>query len=189
MHCHATCNEAKDRAGAWHGRRRSKSPYVIAALILVACIGCDQATKALATQPLRHAPPRSYFHDTLRLEYALNPGGFLSLGRGLPALLRRLVFIGFNTVLLLGVGLFLLHQRDIPPVRAVALIFILAGGIGNLIDRILHHGDVVDFISVGLGPVRTGIFNVADVAMTFGALAVLLQMRRRSPSGRPVRDR
>jgi signal peptidase II len=54
---------------------------------------------------------------------------------------------------------------------AVALLF--AGGVGNLIDRITSGGSVVDFINLGIGSVRTGIFNVADVAITVGVLILL----------------
>jgi signal peptidase II len=50
----------------------------------------------------------------------------------------------------------------------------VGGGIGNLIDRALHQGAVVDFMNVGLGNLRTGIFNVADVALTGGAIALAL---------------
>ncbi|MBU4316862.1 MAG: signal peptidase II [Proteobacteria bacterium] len=50
----------------------------------------------------------------------------------------------------------------------VALIF--AGGVGNLLDREAHGGLAVDFINVGIGPVRTGVFNMADIAITFGGL-------------------
>lgn len=62
-------------------------------------------------------------------------------------------------------------------VAAVALLF--AGGVGNLIDRVTSGGSVVDFINLGIGPVHTGIFNVADVAITVGALILLSAALRR----------
>jgi len=54
---------------------------------------------------------------------------------------------------------------------------------GNLIDRVWNNGLVTDFINVGIGPVRTGVFNVADLAVTFGAIAVgyLFLQRKRCP--------
>jgi signal peptidase II len=57
-------------------------------------------------------------------------------------------------------------------VLAVSLVF--AGGVGNLIDRIIHNGFVVDFINIGIGPIRTGIFNVADVAVMGGSILLCL---------------
>jgi signal peptidase II len=53
-----------------------------------------------------------------------------------------------------------------------------SGGIGNLIDRITNEGRVIDFVSVGIGPVRTGIFNVADMAIMAGVVLLLAGMRR-----------
>ncbi len=50
----------------------------------------------------------------------------------------------------------------------LAVVLLLAGGIGNLIDRLFHGGLVIDFLNVGIGPVRTGIFNVADMAIMAG---------------------
>ena len=58
--------------------------FLLAVVVLYSCIGCNQATKRIATESLRHAPRQSYLADTVRLEYALNPGGFLGLGSNLP---------------------------------------------------------------------------------------------------------
>jgi len=49
----------------------------------------------------------------------------------------------------------------------------VAGGASNWIDRVAR-GSVVDFLNVGVGPVRTGIFNVADVAIMLGAAVMLI---------------
>ena len=56
----------------------------------------------------------------------------------------------------------------------------LAGGIGNLIDRVFHGGLVIDFLNMGIGPVRTGIFNVADMAIMAGFALLILQPRPKS---------
>ena len=45
---------------------------------------------------------------------------------------------------------------------------IIGGGLGNLIDRILNQGAVIDFMNIGIGPIRTGVFNVADLAILAG---------------------
>jgi len=67
-------------------------------------------------------------------------------------------------------------------VLAVSLFF--AGGIGNLIDRISHDGLVIDFINIGIGPVRTGIFNVADVAVMIGFFILFLAVLRQQKETR-----
>ena len=61
------------------------------------------------------------------------------------------------------------------------LVLFVAGGSSNWIDRLLH-GRVVDFLNLGIGPVRTGVFNVADVAIMAGALLVILGSFRQHPS-------
>jgi signal peptidase II len=55
----------------------------------------------------------------------------------------------------------------------------LAGGISNLVDRIAL-GRVIDFLNVGIGPFRTGIFNVADVAIMAGIAVLLVEHWRRA---------
>lgn len=45
---------------------------------------------------------------------------------------------------------------------------IIGGGLSNLIDRIINQGAVIDFMNIGVGSLRTGIFNVADVAIMVG---------------------
>ncbi|HXC20398.1 MAG TPA: signal peptidase II, partial [Steroidobacteraceae bacterium] len=58
--------------------------------------------------------------------------------------------------------------------RFIALALIAGGGISNLIDRLLYGGRVTDFLNVGIGSLRTGIFNVADMAILAGALLLIL---------------
>ena len=152
---------------------------VLALSLLVCCVGCDQATKYVATKSLRGTPPRSCLSDTLRLEYALNPGGFLSVGGNLPPQPRFWVFVALNTMFLVAAIGILVAKWNMPLANFVALVLVLAGGIGNVIDRVLHNGLVTDFLILGIGPVRTGIFNVADMVLIVGGLALVLN--------RPVR--
>ena len=60
-----------------------------------------------------------------------------------------------------------------------AMLFMLVGGIGNLIDCVTNNGLVTDFLNIGIGPVRTGIFNVTDMAVTCGAIAAVFLARDR----------
>jgi signal peptidase II len=159
----------------------------LALVIMSSCIGCDQATKSLATQSLRDSDACSFFAGTLRLEYALNPGGFLSLGSNLPDYVRPWFFVGCNVCLMLVIFAFLIRQRNLDWKLFVAVSYILAGGIGNLIDRVSNNGLVTDFLNVGIGPLRTGVFNVADMAVMFGGLAaVFLTFRDSEDKAVPV---
>lgn len=150
----------------------AKRRLFLATALLLGCIGCDRITKNYATQSLQGEPPISVCADTVRLCFALNPGGFLSVGSQLPDEIRRQSFIVLNVGLMFGLALFLLFKRDLPLSFFMALILVLSGGIGNLIDRLWNNGLVTDFINLGIGPLRTGIFNVADVALMLGAAGI-----------------
>jgi signal peptidase II len=133
--------------------------------------GCDRVTKHVATAALKGVPPRSYLGDTVRLHYAENPGGFLSLGAELPRFVRILVF-DVGTAAILVATIVVVRRQKLPLQVLLAVTLIGAGGASNLVDRAVR-GSVVDFLNVGIGGLRTGIFNVADLAITLGvALAV-----------------
>lgn len=141
-------------------------------VLLLIVLACDQATKIAARANLRGAPPRE--HGVLTLVYAENAGAFLSLGAGLPRVLRRVIFDGLVTVGL-GVAVWVLFTGRVHGGGDdVALALIIAGGVGNLIDRMLFGGHVSDFIYLHAGPLHTGVFNVADMAITGGVLWLAL---------------
>ena len=161
---------------------------LLACIVLAGCVGCDQGTKYLATQTLRGAAAQSYFADTVRLQYVQNPGGFLSLGSNFPPGVRFSFFIGVNASFLAVVAYLLLTRWRMRSAQFIVLLFLLAGGIGNLIDRVTNDGLVTDFVSVGIGPLRTGIFNVADVAVLFSAVALVFIYRKKdaAPTEQPL---
>jgi signal peptidase II len=145
---------------------------------MAGCIGCDQATKHVATRSLRGEPARSYLADTLRLQYVENPGGFLGLGGGLSPDARFWLFTIVNAAFLAAVAYVLVSRWSMHWSKFLMLLLLLAGGIGNLIDRVVQGGVVTDFLNLGIGPVRTGVFNVADIAVTGSAVALLLILRK-----------
>jgi signal peptidase II len=132
----------------------------------IAVVACDRATKYVATTLLAGTPPRSYLGDTVRIACVENTGAFLSLGASLPANLRTALFTGATGLLLLGFAAVAIRNRW-SGLRAFGVALLVGGGSSNWIDRAIH-GSVVDFMNVGLGPLRTGVFNVADVAIMAG---------------------
>ena len=159
-------------------RYRKLGRLTLALVILSSFIGCDQATKHYATETLQYSEPQSYLGDTVRLDYALNRDGFLSLGSNLTPNVRFCIFIGLNLCVMLAITVMLIYNWNASLVIFSSLAYILAGGIGNLIDRISNDGLVTDFVNVGVGPIRTGIFNVADVGVMFGAAALVFCLWR-----------
>lgn len=138
-------------------------------IVLIFCVGCDQATKSVAVSHLPEMKTFSYLGDTLRLQLSYNRGAFLSLGHSLPDVLRYSLFSVGVCFMLIGALTFALLSKSGNFSMVLAISLFVAGGIGNLIDRIMHNGSVVDFLNVGIGPLRTGIFNIADVAIMGGA--------------------
>jgi signal peptidase II len=134
--------------------------------VAIALLAVDQATKQLAARTLKGMGRLTYLADTLRLQYAENPGAFLSLGASLSPTMRNALFLGGNLVLLGGCAWLLIRDAWTPR-QQLGWWLVLSGGVANLIDRVLR-GAVIDFLNVGVGPVRTGIFNVADMAIMLG---------------------
>jgi signal peptidase II len=154
---------------------RFTSRLTLAATALVT-IGCDRVTKQVAATALAGVPVRSYLGDMVRLSYAENAGAFLSLGATLPHAMRQLLFIGGTGATLGILGLFAWHYRW-KGWLALGVTLFVAGGVSNWLDR-ATTGHVVDFLNVGIGPLRTGIFNVADMAIMAGALlAVVVEIK------------
>ncbi len=152
------------------------------AVVLITCVGCDQATKQYAVEHLQDTRmnPLSYWGDTFRIQYAENEGAFLSLGAKLSPEVRFWLLTVSNGAVLAIVGVVLLFHRDIDRWSMVALTLILAGGIGNLIDRVTtQEAVVIDFLNLGIGGLRTGIFNVADMAITAGFCLLLPHVFRK----------
>jgi signal peptidase II len=155
-------------------------------LLLAGTAGCDAVTKRLAGEKLAGLPARSFFADTIRLSYAENIGGFLSLGENLPPWARTALFsiaTGAFLVLLVAVA----WRTGWQGWRTVALSLFVAGGFSNWVDR-LGDGWVVDFLNVGIGGVRTGVFNVADVAIMVGVAVFLAAEWRASGRNAPKSD-
>lgn len=155
--------------------------FTLILITLVCCVGCDQQTKSFAAANLRGREPRSFLGDTVRFVYAENTGSFLSLGDSLPAQWRTAIFTYACTAGVVAMLIYILLAARLSAVQVVALSLICGGGMGNVLDRWICGGYVRDFLNLGIGPVRTGIFNVADAAMMAGCVLALFTSRSRKP--------
>jgi signal peptidase II len=102
----------------------------------------------------------------------------MSLGARLPEAVRFWLFIVLSGITLVLLTVYVLADTMLTPTTVTALSLVLGGGIGNMIDRIRFDGRVFDFLNVGIGGLRTGIFNVADVAIMAGGILALWAMIR-----------
>lgn len=147
---------------------------LFAAVLILTSIGCDQATKVIATRTLRGEPVRSYLGDTFRLVYAENAGAFLGLGGTLGEGVRfGLLTVLVGAFLIGGLVYLFVKTEQLTRQMVLAGALVLSGGLSNWFDRLMNEGRVVDFMNLGVGSLRTGIFNVADLAI-MAALPLVL---------------
>lgn len=155
---------------------------VIILVTLLGCVGCDQATKAVAREQLTPGTTVSLFHDLVRLELSENPGAFLSLGEHWPAAVRTALFTAGGLLWVGGALGWALRARDANARAILGAALLAAGGLGNVVDRLAHSGRVTDFLNLGIDPIRTGIFNLADTALILGiALWIFGGQERKRP--------
>jgi signal peptidase II len=155
---------------------------ILFAFLIVSFIGCDRITKNMAKEHLENRAPVSYLHGTIRLSYAENSGAGMSVGELWPPRVKLLVLKVIPTVTLLVVLIYTIwNSQKIRSMPMFAISLIISGGIGNLIDRVFYHNNVIDFLNIGVQNIQTGIFNIADVCITFGAilLAFLYMFRKK----------
>lgn len=146
----------------------------------------DQLTKVWAIQSLKEAPTYRFLGDTFRLQYAENPGAFLSLGAGLSPTMRFLVLTIIVAFFLVAATVYLFRSPQMGTARAIGLSLLIGGGISNLIDRAFREGGrVIDFLNLGVGDLRTGIFNIADIAIMAGIALVFFS---KDPGPRSQQD-
>ena len=148
--------------------------FVFAILVLFICTGFDQVTKDVARVRLASSPPISLLNDTIRIQYTENTGAILGLGASLPGEVRFAIFVVLNGLITIITLIYALKFHELRFVQRVGLLFIASGGMGNLLDRLLNQGAAIDFMNLGIGPLRTGIFNVADVFIVAGSVLFLL---------------
>ena len=146
---------------------------IVIILVSLACAGCDQGTKLLASNYLPKNETFSYLYDTVRIVYTENTGAFLGLGELLPENTRFILFTVLVGFFLASLFIYLTYNSKLNLLSVTGLSLILGGGASNLYDRITNEGAVIDFLNIGVGAIRTGIFNVADMAIMLGAVLVM----------------
>jgi len=141
----------------------------------VTVILLDVVTKLLAASRLPLHVPREIVGNVVRFTLAFNPGAAFSMSLGENS---RYIFGAFAMIAL--VILWWLYRTttagDVTRVLALGLAW--GGAAGNLIDRFREPRGVVDFIDIGWGDVRFWTFNVADSAVTVGALLLAFVLWR-----------
>jgi len=149
-------------------------------LLLPLAFGLDQLSKHWIRERFAMGEEADLLPGWLSIQHSRNAGAFFSLGADLPRTVRGLLF---PIVTLLAMGLMFALYRAASPTRRLyraGILLLLAGALGNLVDRVLD-GEVVDFLHVHiLDYVHWAIFNLADVWIFLGLLLVLFAGTDRS---------
>lgn len=139
---------------------------------LVPIIVLDQLTKIIVDRnmPLHHSIP--LIDGFFNLTYVRNTGAAFGIFAGSHEVFRRPFLIGVSILAIGFIVVMLKRLRDDAIWLISALTFILAGAIGNLIDRVLH-GEVIDFLDVYYANYHWPAFNLADSFITVGVAITL----------------
>ncbi|MCX6142966.1 MAG: signal peptidase II [Ignavibacteriales bacterium] len=152
------------------GSRRA----LIIFLVMITCVGCDQAAKTYATRTLANRQPIGIFGEMFRLQYTENTGAMMGVGGDLPESTRFWLFVVFNSCALLAILAYTILGKSLRTADIFSFSLILGGGAGNLIDRLFKGGVVIDFMILTLGSLKTAIFNIADAAVISGLLLLAI---------------
>ena len=140
---------------------------VILGIILVVA---DQLIKIWAINELKPVKVMDFIHvgdlDIMDLRYVENTGAAFSSFSG-----ARWFLVGLVIVMLIGLTIFVVKYKYKHPFFMISAVMVMAGGIGNLIDRV-RFGYVVDYLDVKL--FNFAVFNFADICVVLGAIFLLI---------------
>ena len=138
-----------------------------------AIVAADVVTKVLAENHLARRIPIHVVGDVVQLRLVYNQCAAFGLCVGEYS---RWIFFGLALVALAVLASMVRSTRPGDRVRIVALALVCAGAVGNVIDRLRSAMGVVDFVDVGIGSARWPTFNVADSAITVGAIVLAISL-------------
>ena len=153
--------------------RRDKVSWGLVLTIAVIVVALDQATKAWVLSNLPGAPPFTVIPGFFDLTFSRNTGGVFGLLAGAPSFGRRAFFIGTTAIALGVIGFYLRRWGRESRLLTVSLALVAGGAVGNLVDR-LRFGSVVDFIDWYWRSHHWYTFNIADSAISTGAVLLIL---------------
>ncbi len=153
---------------------RSWRPFgILVGLIAIPLVILDQVSKIYVASHMALYESIALVPNWFDITYTQNPGAAFSMFVNLPPNVRLLMLCALSAIACV-VLLVLLAQTDKITLTSFALSLILAGAAGNLIDRALRDGRVIDFIRVHYYDASYPIFNVADSAISVGVALIIL---------------
>ena len=158
--------------------------YIVFTAVIIGGIVLDQLSKLLAVKLLAPIGSVPLWEGVLHLTYVENRGAAFGMLAE-----HRWVFMSISTIAIIAIALYLYSGRNTSKLYTSALMLIVSGGIGNMIDRIAL-GYVVDFVDFAL--IDFAVFNIADSLVCIGAgllvLALVLDIIKEAKLEKAKRD-
>jgi signal peptidase II len=149
-----------------------RAKLAIFGVIFPVIVVLDWITKRWALEALSGGRRIDLLGGLIPLTLAFNKGAAFGIRIGDDS---RWFFVPVTIVALVLLGLLLVQSRKDDFLRLIALSLVVSGAVGNLYDRLRWSRGVVDFIGpIDLGFADFPIFNVADIAITCGAILLAL---------------
>ena len=151
-----------------------KKRNISISIIIALSIFLDQISKILIRNNVEQYSDIKLIGEYFILTNVENSGSFLGMGSGFSPIMKSVFLIILPIIVLISIIIYVYRDKEIDKVSLIGFSIIIGGGIGNIFDRIIY-GSVTDFLFIDLGGIfKTGIFNIADLAVTTGMILILL---------------
>ena len=161
-----------------------KKNDVIFLITAFAIILLDQITKYYIISYMSVGDSSPVIPGFFNIAHVRNPGAAFGIFSRSPEIFRTVFLITVTTAALILILYYVRMNRERDTLMNLALSLIFGGAIGNLIDRI-RFGEVIDFLDFYVGPHHWPAYNVADSAISTGAVLLLVTLiwKRRGKDG------
>lgn len=151
-----------------------KKRNISISIIIALSIFLDQVSKILIRNNVEQYSDIKLIGEYFILTNVENSGAFLGMGSGFSPIMKSVFLIILPIIVLISIIVYVYRDKEIDKISLIGFSIIIGGGIGNIFDRIIY-GSVTDFLFIDLGGIfKTGIFNIADLAVTTGMILILL---------------
>ena len=151
-----------------------KNRNISISIIIALSIFLDQISKILIRNNVEQYSDIKLIGEYFILTNVENSGAFLGMGSGFSPIMKSVFLIILPIIVLISIIIYVYRDKEIDKISLIGFSIIIGGGIGNIFDRIIY-GSVTDFLFIDLGGIfKTGIFNIADLAVTTGMILILL---------------
>jgi signal peptidase II len=171
---------ARERSGAAETMDLQARKAVLFLAVVGGVVAFDYVTKLFIQNTFHLYQQVDVIGEYVRMTYIHNPGAAFGVHLGPHS---RIIFLALSLVALVALAGMYWFTPAGDRVRLLAISLICGGAIGNMIDRVRSEHGVVDFIDIGIGDIRWPVFNVADIAVTTGAVILALSLWKEEQPG------